>query len=117
MVTPVKEDLISWNATFELRGAFGASVRLTNQNSQYDSSLLMTDLLIETSVVATGSPSPDPCFGGLTQWIIGIISSVQDGEEVDHGIIDLKLRSFFSRLNTRPVNTYRYDTTGDGVLA
>lgn len=114
--------LESWEATYSLTGGFSASAKFKNPSKVLNSqSLLWAPLQISTAATVTSYEGvTDTQYAGTVSWVSGIVSSVQDSEDISETgdeSLSVNLTSYFERLKDRPVNTEYYDTTLGTVLA
>lgn len=110
-------NLISFDASCQMRGSYGANVNLTNENQQYDETLRYTTVQIILQATAEAEGIDPTCFEGNVRWVYGIVQHVGDSRGLSEDAISLTIRSFFAPLARKPINTEKYDSTVAPVLA
>jgi hypothetical protein len=113
------QDLLSFDVSLSIYGVSEGSVLLSNPTNSYDRSLVgkAITLSIDTSLISYGLTSPEKnLLKGNKTWFMGIITDVEDVEEVDVAQVKLSVRSFFGRLANKPANTEKFNSTADLVI-
>ncbi len=109
----IATDVISWDVSAAMAGAYSANVAVSNQNMQYDQALVATVLTVTlncTAAVASVSGTPG-CFNGNVQWVNGLIAGVGELEGISEKAVALRVKSFVARLAKKPINTEDFDGT------
>ena len=114
----IEEDLVSWEVQASMKSAYGGSLSLTNQDSNYDETLLQTPISIELTCAATvvDVSGTVGAFTGNKTWLNGLVASVDPLEGISERMIQLSVKSFFARLAARPVFTEKDIGTVSGAL-
>lgn len=93
-----------------MSGTYSAKVELTNEERQYDDSLMFTtlSLLADITVPTSYDVSLVACFSGTINPIKGIITSVEENEDLEQKTVSLDVKSYFFRLGKKVINTEHF---------
>jgi len=103
----IANNIADWSVNCSMRGQYGASVKLENQDAGLDKTLRYQPFTVDLNCTGNArlySADPD-CFFGSVQWVNGLIYSVDESEVISKKEVTLAIRSYAARLSRKEVES------------